>query len=208
MKPEAVYLSVADILRSFFRSDEFGTVISQATESYFEKENDMGPKLKFSEIYHSQYWYEKYITKLKQDDWKRPDGHLETRHIALVLSADGVSPFDLNVVSFWVMAAAILNLPSHLRYTMRYMILAGITPLIRKPKDKEQHKLTKNKFNLNSFLRPIVDELKDLFSVGFAVEDHSQPHDSPLRHFRCRVVLLSTPMDHKAAVKVPSTLSS
>lgn len=208
MKSESIYLSIADILRSFFNSEEFGTVISDATDSYFRNESKMGPEFRFSEIYHSKYWYDKYISVLRKNDWgKRPDGTLETRHIAIVLSADGVSPFDMNVVSFWVMAAAILNLPSHLRYTMRYMILAGITPLIRKPKDKEVYKRTKNKFSLNSFLCPIVDELKALFLEGFAVEDFSQPDDSPLRHFRCRVILLSTPMDHKAAVKVPDLMS-
>ena len=85
------------------------------------------------------------------------------------------------------------------------MILAGITPLIRKPKDKEKYRATRNKLDLNSFLRPIVDELIDLFDNGFYVEDYSQPEGSPLRKFNCRVILLSTPMDHKAAVKVSSS---
>jgi len=71
----------------------------------------------------------------------------DVRNIVLSLGADGVNPWSGSNYSMWPLLCGVLNLPPHLRTRPEYMILLGLVPGSKAPK------------NINTYLRLLVDEL-------------------------------------------------
>ncbi len=73
-------------------------------------------------------------------------------NFALSLNVDWFQPFKHSTYSVGAMYVAIQNLPRAERYTTENVILVGLIPGPREPKK-----------TMNSYLRPLVDDLKDLW---------------------------------------------
>lgn len=71
---------------------------------------------------------------------------------ALMLNIDWFQPYSHTVASVGVIYLAVMNLPRHLRYKRKNMLLIGIIPGPSEPSH-----------NINSFLQPLVAELKDFW---------------------------------------------
>ena len=71
----------------------------------------------------------------------------------LVLNIDWFQPYSHTVASVGVIYLAVMNLPRHLRYKRKNMLLLGIIPGPSEPKE------------INTFLLPLVEELKELKHV-------------------------------------------
>ena len=71
----------------------------------------------------------------------------------LVLNIDWFQPYSHTVASLGVIYLAVMNLPRHLRYKRKNMLLLGIIPGPSEPKE------------INTFLLPLVEELKELKHV-------------------------------------------
>jgi Transposase family tnp2 len=74
----------------------------------------------------------------------------DPRDIALAFSTDGLAFFTVGTDSVWPLLLINLNLRPAERFKKHNLILCGIIPGPKNPKD------------IQSFLRPIVDELKQL----------------------------------------------
>lgn len=72
---------------------------------------------------------------------------------ALVLNIDWFQPYAHTVASVGVIYLAFMNIPRHLRYKRQNIILVGIIPGPSEPNH-----------NVNSFLKPLVSELQNLWS--------------------------------------------
>jgi Transposase family tnp2 len=72
------------------------------------------------------------------------------RDIALLFSTDGLTLFKVGTDSVWPLLLVNLNLEPQKRFKQHNLLLCGIIPGPNNPKD------------IHSFLRPIVDELKEL----------------------------------------------
>ena len=75
-----------------------------------------------------------------------------SHNYALQLNVDWFQPFDHTQHSEGTIYMSILNLPRHKRFLQEYILLIGIMP-----GPKEPH------YHINSFLKPLVDELKQLW---------------------------------------------
>jgi len=71
----------------------------------------------------------------------------------LALNIDWFQPYTHTTSSVEAMYITILNLPRFLRYKRENIILVGLMPGPRKPKN-----------DINSFLKPLVDELQDFWA--------------------------------------------
>ena len=69
----------------------------------------------------------------------------------LVLNIDWFQPYSHTVASVGVIYLAVMNLPRHLRYKRKNMLLLGIIPGPSEPKE------------INTFLLPLVEELKEFW---------------------------------------------
>lgn len=85
----------------------------------------------------------------------------DSRHVALLGCTDGVQPFDGSNYDLWPIFLSVLNLPPHLRNQPRHMILCGLVPGPKAPK------------NINTYLKLLVDELLILDGPGKRVRDAS-----------------------------------
>jgi len=81
------------------------------------------------------------------------DNFLDTpRNLRFVINVDWFQPFKRrNDRSVGVIYLVLLNLPGEERFKWEYIIVAGIIP-----------EMSKEPKSLNTFLEPIVDELKAL----------------------------------------------
>ena len=109
----------------------------------------------------------------------------DARNLRLILSADGVNPFSFKTTTWstWPVLIFIANLPPW-AMTKKFFIL--LTLLISGPS-------APSSANFDTFLAPVVDELKRLWSLGVWV------HDALARggkhRFRMRAVCLYTMSD-------------
>ena len=81
-----------------------------------------------------------------------------SHNYALQLNVDWFQPFDHTQHSEGAIYMSILNLPRHKRFLQENVLLIGIIP-----GPKEPH------YHINSFLKPLVDELKQLWQ-GMPIE--------------------------------------
>jgi len=114
----------------------------------------------------------KNYRKEMEDPWEEGindywDGKLHQQHmdngffgdehdIALGFSTDGLQLFTVGTYSIWLLLLINLNLPPNQRVKKRNLILCSVIPGPNNPKD------------IQSFLRVMVDELKQL---AFGIED-------------------------------------
>ena len=110
----------------------------------------------------------------------------------LVLNIDWFQPYSHTVASVGVIYLAVMNLPRHLRYKRKNMLLVGIIPGPSEPKE------------INSFLFPLVEELKQFWhGVTLAVKTESGRQEQAL----VRCALLCVACDVPAGRKVCGFLS-
>lgn len=82
-------------------------------------------------------------------------------HLLLTLNVDWFQAFDKKgPYSVGAMYMTINNLPRHLRFKKENVILVGVMPGPREP-EKEQ---------INHYLRPLVQELHDLYQDGITMD--------------------------------------
>ncbi|XP_060965657.1 uncharacterized protein LOC133034566 [Cannabis sativa] len=100
----------------------------------------------------------------KDFDAKHPEFARDPRNVRLGLAADGFNPFgNMSLAySMWPVVLANYNLPPWLCMKDNYFLLSTLIPGAKSPgKD------------MDIFLRPLVDELKELWNNGVATRDSS-----------------------------------
>ncbi|XP_060970010.1 uncharacterized protein LOC133037176 [Cannabis sativa] len=100
----------------------------------------------------------------KDFDAKHPEFARDPRNVRLGLAADGFNPFgNMSLAySMWPVVLANYNLPPWLCMKDNYFLLSTLIPGAKSPgKD------------MDIFLRPLVDELKELWNNGVPTRDNS-----------------------------------
>ena len=115
----------------------------------------------------------------------------DKNNLALLLYLDFFNPFTRAVHSSGVLCMTVLNLPRSVRYQKRWAMLIGIIP---GPEEAQGH--------VNSFLKPIVDDLLNLYD-GIEIRSVVTQEES----FTSRAVLLPVLGDIPASRKVSQYLS-
>lgn len=100
----------------------------------------------------------------------RRRGMLKRRDLAFYFSTDGVRLFKTGTFSAWPLLLLNLNLRPEIRFKQENVILVGLIPGPREPKDT------------NSFFRPLIDEFKVL-SQGVEASDGSSKERFKLRAY-------------------------
>lgn len=100
----------------------------------------------------------------------------DIRNIVLCLCSDGMNPFRKSTHSIWPIMASILNLPPHLRTKSEAMLLLGVVPGPKAPK------------NINLYLQCLSHELAAYGETGFWVYDAFVDEDFELRFKVIRLV--------------------
>ena len=116
-------------------------------------------------------------------DTKFPSFASEFRNIRMALSADGFNPFSslLCQWSTWPVFVFIYNLPPWMT-TKRFFVIPVL--LI-------QGKHSPNGGNIDVYMKPVIDQLKQLWWPGVWADDHSIPPELT-RRFRLRACLMWT----------------
>ena len=83
-----------------------------------------------------------------------------------MLNCDWFQPYHQTQYSVGVIYLVVLNLPRDLRFKPENVIVAGIIP---GPKEPKQHQM-------NSYLRPLVKELNSLWTDGFEIKNGLQQY--------------------------------
>ena len=81
--------------------------------------------------------------------------------LGLILNVDWFQPFKHSQHSVGVMYVVVQNLPRDIRYKEHNVIILGVIPGPKEPKE-----------TINTFLKPFIDELMDMFQ-GVQLKDHS-----------------------------------
>jgi hypothetical protein len=104
------------------------------------------------------------------DVWKAldnfdPEFARDMRNVHIGLATDGFTPFGDNAPSYscWLMFAVPYNLPPFLCMMYEFMFLCHIVPGLDHPGPK-----------LNVKLRPLIDELKELWNGVHACDSHKK----------------------------------
>jgi hypothetical protein len=86
----------------------------------------------------------------------------DPRHLRFALSTEGMNPFGhmSNSPSFWPVLLSIYNLPPWLCNKRKYMMMLVLIS------GRQQHGI-----NINVYLRPLIDDMKKLWSPGIQVYD-------------------------------------
>ncbi len=145
----------------------------------------------YEDIYDGKVWKE------VQDDY----GFFANDHdMGLLMNFDFFQPFKNRNKSVGVIYLALLNLPRSIRYHSSNMIVAGIIPSLdyidHTGKTKHEPK------SMNNFLRPLVDELNELWRIGRPIDTFEHPN-GVLMH----AMLLCVSCDSPASRKLVGFLS-
>ena len=111
-------------------------------------------------------------------EFKDSNGNLfceEKRNIGFILNFDFFNPFENSQYSLGVIYLAVLNIPREHRFKWENVIIVGIIPGPEEPK-----------LDINSFLRPMVDELL-MYWHGVALEENGIHC-----HYKFALMLLSS----------------
>ncbi|KAL6654637.1 hypothetical protein ACP70R_008102 [Stipagrostis hirtigluma subsp. patula] len=121
-------------------------------------------------------------------DAKYRDFAQEVRNIRFAMSTDGMNPFgDMSTShSTWPVLLTIFNLPPWLCNKRKYIMLSVLISGPRQPG-----------INIDVYLRPLVDDLKGLWSDGVEVWDQCQRE-----YFQLRAMLFCTIQDLPALYAV------
>ncbi len=135
--------------------------------------------------------------------WKKAQRYgffADDHDMGLMMNFDFFQPHKNRTKSVGVIYFALLNLPRSIRYKSNNMIVGGIIPSLDYIDDKGKTKHEPK--SMNTFLRPIVDELKDLWRVGKWIKTHDNPGGTTLK-----VMLLGVACDSPASRKICGFLS-
>ena len=122
------------------------------------------------------------------EEWKMfdasyPDFAAEPRNVRLGLSADGLEPFKHGAShSLWPVTLVVYNLPPWMSMKQPYTQMPLLIPGPQSPGN-----------NIDIYLRPLIEELKELWITGIVVYDAFKQE-----RFRLRAVLLWTINDFPA----------
>ena len=164
------YRSLIESLRGFMKQPNFVAKCEAWRERIVVADT-------LNDIYDGRVW----------NDFMNPDGIAFLPlpyNFALSMNIDWFQPFKHSTYSMGAIYIAIQNLPRQERYSSENIILIGVFPGPREPKK-----------TMNSYLRPLVDELKQLWD-GVVMNSAS---DTPVI---VRAALLCTCCDIPAARKV------
>lgn len=132
-----------------------------------------------SDIYDGQVWKD-FLTE-------KYNNFLQTkRHLGVMLNVDFFQPFKHVTASYGVIYLAILNLPRSERLKKENILIIGIIPPFEHEPD-----------SLNSFLKPMVDELKEFWNPGVRL----YTAESPKFKLLFKVALMCVACDIPAARK-------
>ena len=157
MYPNSVYCynSLKSSIERLFSQPDFASLC----EHWREKEVVGGI---LSDIYDGHIWQDFLVVSGKP--------FLASRYsLAFSLNVDWFQPYKLTQSSVGVVYLTILNLPRSVRNCHQYTLLVGIIPGPNEPKR-----------DINSFLKPLVDELK-LFWSGEHIKIPSLPEPQLVR---------------------------
>ncbi|XP_020262677.1 uncharacterized protein LOC109838663 [Asparagus officinalis] len=117
----------------------------------------------------------------KDFDEKHPEFALDPRNVRLGLSSDGFNPFRTMSIahSTWPVILINYNLPPWMCLKAEYFMLSLLIPGPQSPGN-----------NIDIYLQPLIDELKELWEVGLLTYDASIKQS-----FKLRVALLWTVSD-------------
>ncbi|XP_075675136.1 uncharacterized protein LOC142644396 [Castanea sativa] len=118
----------------------------------------------------------------KEFDLQHPDFALEPRNVRLGLATDGFNPFGNmnNNYSMWPVILIPYNLPPWLVMKEPYFMLSLLIPSPYQPGNE-----------IDTYLKPLVDELKELWEEGVEIYDAYSKE-----HFQMRATLLWTIHDY------------
>jgi hypothetical protein len=92
-------------------------------------------------------------------DLRNPEFEEDPRNIRIAMSTDGMNPFMNNSThSTWPIVLTIYNLPPWLCNKRKYIMLSGLIPGPHQPGN-----------DINTYFRPLVDDLKLLWCKGVEV---------------------------------------
>jgi len=109
----------------------------------------------------------------------------DVRNISLAFCTDGINPWKKSQYSMWPLFATVLNFSPDMRDKPENMILLGLVPGPKSPK------------RMNTFLRPVVDELLGYGESGL---DTFDAHTNTVFNMRVRMALFIA--DYPASSKV------
>ncbi|XP_076904800.1 uncharacterized protein LOC143560372 [Bidens hawaiensis] len=118
----------------------------------------------------------------KHFDLNNPDFANEIRNVHLGLCTDGFNPNNSNPYSLWPVFLTIYNLPPWMSLKDSFINLSLLIPGRKSPSQ-----------NVDVFLRPLIDELKQLYEEGIEVYDAYRREN-----FMMKVILLWTVSDFPA----------
>jgi hypothetical protein len=122
-------------------------------------------------------------TQWRNIDSRNPSFANDPRNIRVALSTDRMNPFMNNSVhSTWPIVLTIFNLPPWLCNKRKYLMLSGLIP---GPNEAGN--------DIDTYLRPLVDDLKILWSEGIEVGDEYK-----YEYFNLRALLFVTVSDSPA----------
>ena len=178
LKPKKIYClqSIKDALSRLLGRPEF----FEDCQEWRKREPDAAT---LSDVYDGQVWKE----------FKGADGEWFFENplsYGCSINLDWFQPYDNTQYSVGVLYMSLLNLPPEKRYKEENIIILGIIPGPTEPKK-----------HVNSFLAPIVEELKE-FYTGCWVQA-GQTHQK----FYCRLALLCASCDIPASRKIAGFVS-
>lgn len=136
------------------------------------------PEDYLGDVYDGQVWHE-YTSDITKQFLATPHSYL------LTMNTDWFQPFSHIQYSVGAIYMTVQNLPRYLRYKEQNIILVGVIPGPSEPS-----------LTINSFLTPLVQELKIAWDTGFIVQT---PSGSPIT---IRLALTCVACDLPASRKV------
>jgi hypothetical protein len=146
--PKKVYCynSVVGTLRRFLRRPDF------ALKCELWRKRDV-PRNFLADIFDGNVW----------KDWQYVEGQpflASPNNFAFMLNVDWFQPYEHSIYSVGALYMVVMNLPRAERFKPENVLLVGLIPGPNEPK-----------MNINSFLKPLVGELKVLWKEGIRVDD-------------------------------------
>ncbi|PIL29487.1 hypothetical protein GSI_08429 [Ganoderma sinense ZZ0214-1] len=160
-----VYLPLIPRLKAFLANPDMAEKMKHRAEDF---EHEPG---KMKDVYDSRHYQDLRRKNVVVNGRELPHRFFEDpRDIALGLSTDGFAPFKRRTKTAWPLIVFNYNLPSDLRFKLKYVLGLGVIPGPKKPHD------------LDSFLWPFTQELLRL-AIGVHAYDARSKDFFALRAF-------------------------
>lgn len=146
------YKSLASSLSSFLLRPDF----EDKCEIWRSRKVEHGF---LADIFDGQIWKE--FQTIKKNNFLK-----EKQNYGIMLNLDWFQPYEHVTYSVGVIYAVILNLPRNERFKLKNVMLLGIIPDMKKEP------------NVQSFIDPLIDELKVAWSEGFRLQSFKDRNSS------------------------------